>query len=104
MSTIRRGLFWISLALGAVGLFLAGQVEEAGIALIILAILMAIAARPFIRWPPRRRLLARIGATGLVVVGWMLAGMLHWDWGPGDWAVATVIAVVAIGRAATPRE
>jgi hypothetical protein len=96
-------LYWASLALGGVGLALAGESETAGIALVCLALLVLVAARPFARFAPRVRVGARLAATGAVVVGWLLTGLVHWSWGPVDWSVATVISVLAIGRAANPR-
>jgi hypothetical protein len=74
---------WSS-ALGGVGLALAGEFEAGGIGLVVLALLVLVAARPFARLSPRARVAARLAATGAVVV-------------------ATVIAVLAIGRAANPR-
>jgi hypothetical protein len=100
---VRRRLYLLSLGLGILGLFVAGWAEKTGVALVFLALLTLVAARPFVGRPPRQRVAARLGATGAVMAGWILAGTLHWDWGPRDWAVAGAIALAAIARAATPR-
>jgi hypothetical protein len=52
-AVVQRWAYGGSLALGGIAVALAGESETAGIALVCLALLVLVAARPFARFSPR---------------------------------------------------
>jgi hypothetical protein len=91
----RRVLFLVALVLGAFGLLLGGEFGLAAIAFLALALMFGAAAQPFAmlsRGPSPDQGPDR---------GWVLGGILWWDWGVADYLMAGLIGTYAIGQAAS---
>jgi len=93
-------LFLAVLVVGSIGLMLQGDFGTAAIVLLVIGMVVAIALSPFAAMSREDRRAARLAATALVLAGWATAGALLWEWAGADYAVAGVVAAIALAKAA----